>query len=354
MNDITKITNDLMSNARQSAAIFTQLDQQQIDRIVRAVYKAGFDHRVELAKMAHEETGMGVWQHKVIKNVLATQLVYEDIKNEKTVGIISENQSTGITEIAQPLGPILAIIPVTNPTSTVLFKILIALKTRNPIIISAHRNAINSCSKAAEICYEAALGEDAPEECIQWIRQPSRPLTQSLMHNENLALILATGGMGLVKSAYSSGTPAIGVGAGNVPVYIEDSADIPFAVNEILTSKTFDNGTICASEQAIVMDKKIANQVKAEFIKQQAYLLSTAEKEMVEKIAFDTETMTMSAAVVGKSAQHIASLAGIQVPKDTRLLIAELDGVGDDYPLSSEILAPILAMNEVDSFAPPP
>jgi acetaldehyde dehydrogenase/alcohol dehydrogenase len=266
--------NELLDRAQLASAEFHQYKQEQTDRIVEAVFKAGFSNRVKLAKMAQEETGMGVWEHKVIKNVLATQLVYESIKNEKTVGVISSDSLTGITEIAQPLGPVLAIIPVTNPTSTVMFKILICLKSRNPILISPHRGAIKSCTETVRICYEAALEAGAPEDCIQMVYGGKREFTQLLMAHPKVALILATGGTGMVKAAYSSGNPALGVGPGNVPVFIDESADIPFAVSSIISSKTFDNGTICASEQAIVVVNTIESQVKDEFEKQHCYFLN--------------------------------------------------------------------------------
>jgi acetaldehyde dehydrogenase/alcohol dehydrogenase len=269
--------------------------------------------------------------------------VYESIKNEKTVGVISDNPITGITEIAQPLGPIFAVTPVTNPTSTAMYKILICLKTRNPIIISAHRGAAKSTSEAARICYEAALAAGAPEDCIQMIPAGSRDFTQMVMGHPNVALILATGGTGLVKAAYSSGNPAIGVGPGNVPVFIDESADLPFAVESIITSKTFDNGTICASEQSVVVEKKLAQQVKDEFVRQNGYFLSPDEIKKVEKVAVIAESMTMSPFIVGQSAKTIAEKAGITVPEGTVLLLAELDGVGKNYPLSHEVLAPILA-----------
>ncbi|MBN2355221.1 aldehyde dehydrogenase family protein, partial [candidate division KSB1 bacterium] len=274
----------IMKNASMAAGVFSQLDQAHTDWIVRAVYEAGFNQRIRLAKMAAEETGIGKWQDKVLKNTLATQFVYEDIKSLSTVGIISEDEERGIVEIAQPLGPILAVIPVTNPTSTTLFKILIALKTRNPVIISPHRNAADCTIAAAQICYEAALNEDAPEYCIQWVKHTSREETQQLMSHRSLALILATGGGGLVRAAYSSGTPAIGVGAGNVPVFIEKTADVPFAVQQIILSKTFDNGTICCSEQAVVVEASLAEQVTTEFKKQNAYFLSSEQVSKVEAI----------------------------------------------------------------------
>lgn len=344
------LIDDIMEKAAMAAAVFHSLDQAHTDRIVRAVYEAGFNNRVKLAKMAHEETGIGRWQDKVIKNVVATQLVYEDIRDLKTVGIISEDRERGIAEIAQPVGPILAIIPVTNPTSTVMFKILSALKTRNPIIICPSKKAVNCCAEAARICYDAALREEAPEDCIQWLTQVTREQTQALMGHEKLAMILATGGGGLVRSAYSSGTPAVGVGAGNVPVYIEKSADIPFAVEQILLSKTFDNGTICASEQALVVEDELAEAVRAEMQRQGGYFLSREEIPLLEKIAWDREKLSMNADIVGKPAAEIAARAGLSVPADVRLLLAPLQGVGPESPLSGEVLAPILAFYTAKNF----
>jgi acetaldehyde dehydrogenase/alcohol dehydrogenase len=333
----------LVSRAIFAAAEFQQFNQKQTDKVVEAVYKAGLNARISLAKMAVEETGMGIWEHKVWKNVIGTQLVYESIKNEKTVGIISDDPVTGITEIAQPLGPIFAVTPVTNPTSTAMYKILIALKTRNPIIISAHRGAAKCTAEAARICYEAALAAGAPEDCIQVIPSGSRDFTQMVMAHPKIALILATGGTGLVKAAYSSGNPAIGVGPGNVPVFIDESADIPFAVSNILSSKTFDNGTICASEQSIVVIDKIEQKVREEFERQQCYFLKPDEIKKVEKIALVEETMTMNPMVVGQSVDTIAQKAGITVPEGTKILLAKLSGVGKGFPLSHEVLAPILA-----------
>ncbi|MEI7724013.1 MAG: aldehyde dehydrogenase family protein [Bacteroidota bacterium] len=342
--------NEILDKAQLAAAEFQQYDQAQTDRIVEAVFKAGFNNRVKLAKMAQEETGMGKWEHKVIKNVLGTQLVYESIRNEKTVGVISSDPKTGITEIAQPLGPILAVIPVTNPTSTTMFKILICLKSRNPIIISAHRGASKSCSETVRICYEAALEAGAPEDCIQMISSGSRDFTQMIMAHPKVALILATGGTGLVKAAYSSGNPAIGVGPGNVPVFIDESADIPFAVANIISSKTFDNGTICASEQAIVVMESIEKQVREEFERQHCYFLDAEETKKVEKIAIVAETNSMSPFIVGQPVSVIAAKAGITVPEDTRILLAKLEGIGKEYPLSVEVLAPILAFYAANDY----
>lgn len=340
---------EIMQRATAAAGIFSQYDQQQTDRIVESVYRAGFAARVRLARFAQEETGIGRWDHKVIKNVVATQFVYEDIRDLKTVGVIREDTDSGILEIAQPVGPILAIIPATNPTSTVMFKVLSALKTRNPVIVSPSRRATACTVEAARICYEAALDAGAPEDCVQWLADVSREQTQALMAHPGLALILATGATGLVHSAYSSGTPTLGVGPGNVPVFIDRSADVPFAVNEICASKLFDNGTICASEQAIVVERALADDVMAAFRQHGAYFLNPAESRQLEALVLDTSGH-MSADIVGRPATDIARRAGLAVPPDTTLLIAPLDGVGDDYPLSREILAPILAFYAVEGF----
>ncbi|MEI6764625.1 MAG: aldehyde dehydrogenase family protein [Bacteroidota bacterium] len=341
---------EVIQYATMAAAEYSQFTQEQTDRIVKSVFEAAFNNRVKLAKMAHEETGIGIWEHKVVKNVVASQLVYEDIKDLKTVGIISDDVESGIVEIAQPMGPILAIIPVTNPTSTVIFKVLISLKSRNPVIICPSKKAIDCCSETARICYEAALKAGAPEGCIQWLTTVTREQTQELMSHKGLSLILATGGSGLVKSAYSSGTPTIGVGAGNVPVFIERSADIPFSVAQIFMSKTFDNGTICASEQAIVVEKEIADTVIAEFKARKAYFLNDQEIVLLNNLAINSTTLLMNPDIVGRSAYDIAQKAGINAPADVALLIAPLTAVGDEYPLSSEVLAPILAFYVVESF----
>lgn len=351
MAEVSRLVDDTLNNACEAAAVFTQFTQEQVDRIVKAVYEVALSNRVRLAKMAAEETGLGKWQDKVHKNVLASLYVYENMKNMKTVGIISDDPVSGITEIAQPIGPVLAIIPVTNPTSTVIFKMLISLKTRNPIIISAHHRASKCCRETVRLCYEAALKNDAPENCIQFFERGSREDTKALMSDKRLSLILATGGESVVKAAYSSGTPALGVGAGNVPVFIERSAEIPFAVEQIFLSKTFDNGTVCASEQALVVEKEVSSAVRAELLKRKAYFLNPAEITALEKCAYDSEKRVMNADVIGQPVSKIAEMAGLKdVPKDASLLVAGLGGIGDGHPLSSEILAPILAYYEADSF----
>jgi acetaldehyde dehydrogenase / alcohol dehydrogenase len=350
MSETTERVRQVMAKAKAAAGIFSQFDQAQTDRVVRAVYEAAFAARVRLAKMAQEETGIGIWEHKVVKNVVASQFVYEDIRDLKTVGVVSEDARTGITEIAQPLGPIFGIIPVTNPTSTTIFKTLIALKTRNPLILSPPPRAAKSVMEAAKVCYEAALQADAPEDCVQWAADWSRAELADLMGHADLALVLATGGGAMVKAAYSSGKPAIGVGPGNVPVYIERSADIPHAVDAIMVSKTFDNGTVCASEQAIVVERENAPEIRQQFEKQRAYFLPPAEVVKVGAIALDPATGVMSPGIVGKPVAFLAKLAGISVPAETRLLIAPLEGVGREYPLSAEVLAPVIAWYEAADF----
>jgi acetaldehyde dehydrogenase/alcohol dehydrogenase len=332
----------LIEKARIAAAVFQQLNQKETDKVVEAVFRAAFNARISLAKMAAEETGIGVFEHKVIKNTVASQMVYESIRHMQTVGIISDDPVTGITEIAQPLGPILAVIPITNPTATILYKALICLKSRNPVIFSVHRNGGNCGKEAVRICYEAALKAGAPDDCLQIVPEHSRELTQALMTHPGIALILATGGTGLVRAAYSSGNPAIGVGPGNVPVLIDISADIPFAVENILLSKTFDNGTICASEQSIIVEEAIAKKVLAEFARQGAYILDAEETRKLERAVIDPSNGQMNGAIVGKSVGFISALAGISVPPNTSVLIAPMNGIGRNYPLSGEVLAPVL------------
>jgi acetaldehyde dehydrogenase/alcohol dehydrogenase len=336
----------VMNRASAAATAFYELDQERTDRIVEAVFQAGFDNRIRLARAACDETRLGVWKDKVIKNVIATLFVYEDIRTMKTVGVISEDEAGGIVEIAQPIGPIFAVTPVTNPTSTVLFKILISLKSRNPIIIRPHGAARKCSIEAARICYEAALAAGAPEHCIQWIARSTEEETLALMSHKKTAMVLATGSTALVRAAYRSGNPAIGIGPGNVPVFIGKSADVPFTVEQIFLSKTFDNGTICASEQALVVRQCHVLEVKRLLKERKAYFLSKDEIARLEKVAFNVEHKTMRPEVIGQPAPVIARMANIEVPEDTTLLIAELTEVGLQSPLSLEILAPILAFYE--------
>jgi acetaldehyde dehydrogenase/alcohol dehydrogenase len=333
----------LLENATAAAAAFRQLDQEATDRIVRAVYLRALDERIVLARMAAEETALGDWRDKVLKNVIATQLVYEDIKDQRTVGVIASDPCGGLVEVAQPIGPVLGFVPVTNPSATTIFKILIALKTRNPLIISPPQAARRTCVAAAECCYEAALAAGAPEHAIQWLVKPSPRILDELMADRRLALILATGTTRLVQKALQTGRPVLGVGPGNVPAYIGASADIRFAVESILESKLLDNGTVCASEQAVVVKEKVAAAVITAFEAAGGYFLDAAQAEAVGRIAFDRERGTMTAGVVGQPAARIAESAGFTVPAGTRVLLARLDAVGPQQPLSAEILAPILA-----------
>lgn len=339
---------EVMQNAVDAANMFLTFDQEQVDKIVKAVYTVGFNNRIHLAKMARDETYLGKWKDKVTKNIIATHFVYQDIKDLQTVGILSHDGEDGITEIANPVGPIFAITPVTNPTSTALFKILISLKTRNPIIISPHGAARKSTIEAAKICYDTALRAGAPEHCIQWIKRSTKEQAIELMGHKRTALVLATGSTGLVKAANRSGNPSIGVGPGNVPVFFGKTADIEFSVDQIIRSKTFDNGTVCASEQALVLQKYNAEKVMEEFKKKKAYFLSEDEIARLEPVAFNNANKVMNVSVIGQSAFDIAKMAKIDVPEDTTILIAKLEKVGIDSPLSLEILAPILALYIVE------
>ncbi|WP_163582640.1 bifunctional acetaldehyde-CoA/alcohol dehydrogenase [Gracilibacillus saliphilus] len=327
-----------------------QLNQEEINHIVKEMALAGLDAHMTLAKMAVEETNRGIYEDKIIKNIFATEYIYHNIKYDKTVGIMNENQHDGVVEIAEPIGVIAGVTPVTNPTSTTMFKILIAIKTANPIIFAFHPSAQKSSAEAANILYQAAMKAGAPKHCIQWIEQPSIEATQALMKHEDIALILATGGAGMVKSAYSSGKPALGVGPGNVPCYFEKTTDIKRAVNDLILSKTFDNGMICASEQAVIIDQAIYQKVQQEMLNNHCYLLNKEEKKKLEKLAINEKTCAVNADIVGKSPVEIAKKAGINVPADTKILVAELKTVGPDEPLSREKLSPILASYQVKNY----
>jgi len=344
--DIDKIVADAVN----AAEAFRDYTQEQTDRIVDAVFKAGFNNRVRLAKMTYDETKLGKWEDKVIKNVIATQYVYQDIKDMKTVGVISEDREQGVVEVAAPVGPIFAVTPITNPSSTVLFKILIAMKSRNPIIIRPHGSARKCSVEACRLLYDAALEAGAPEKCVQWIKTTTRDEVLELMSHHRISLILATGSVELVRAAQKSGNPAIGIGPGNVPVYIGRSADIPFAVEQIVLSKTFDYGTVCASEQAAVVNSDNVDEIIHEFKKHKAYFLSQDEVKSLEPVAFNNETKVMKVEVIGQSAATIAEMAGFKVPPDTSILIAPLEEVGIQSPLSLEILAPILAFYVAETF----
>lgn len=340
----------VMARASAAANAFRRLTQEETDRIVAAVYRAGFNHRVRLAVQARDETGLGRWEDKVIKNVIATRYVYRDIKDVRTVGVVSEDKDQDVVEIAEPLGPIFAITPITNPTSTVLFKILIAMKSRNPIVIRPHGAAAKCSVEAARICAQAAAEAGAPDHAVQWIRRSTKEEALELMAHRKTAMILATGSVSLVRSAAKSGNPSIGIGPGNVPVYVGKSADVPFAVEQIVFSKTFDYGTVCASEQAVVANRSNADAILAEFRRRKAHLLSPGEIRKLGFVAFSADQRVMRVDVIGQPAPKIARMAGFEVPDDTSLLLAPLDSVGPEAPLSMEVLAPILAFYVADDF----
>ncbi len=347
--EVAKMIDELVVKGQKALKEFQGFTQEMIDSIVKEMALAGLDQHMPLAKLAVEETGRGVFEDKMIKNIFATEYVYNNIKNNKTVGIIDDNQYEGVYTIADPVGVVAGVTPVTNPTSTTMFKSLIAIKTRNPIIFAFHPSAQKCSSEAARVVRDAAIKAGAPENCIQWVEKPSVAATQALMKHPGISLILATGGPGMVKSAYSSGKPALGVGAGNVPCYIEKSAKIKRAVNDLILSKTFDNGMICASEQAVIIDKEIYNEVKKELISNKCYFLNDAEKKKVEALVINENTCAVNPAIVGMPAAKIAQLAGVEVPEDTKILIAELKTVGPESPLSREKLSPVLACFKVNS-----
>ena len=334
---------DAMKQAQREFATFTQ---EQVDKIFFAAAVAANKQRIPLAKMAVEETGMGVAEDKVIKNHYAAEYIYNAYKNTKTCGVIEEDKAFGIKKIAEPIGLIAAVIPTTNPTSTAIFKTLIALKTRNAIIISPHPRAKASTIAAAKIVLEAAVAAGAPEGIIGWIDVPSLELTNEVMKNADI--ILATGGPGMVKAAYSSGKPALGVGAGNTPVIIDDTADIKMAVSSIIHSKTFDNGMICASEQSVTVMEGVYKEVKKEFELRGCYFLKPAEIEKVRKTILINGAL--NAKIVGQSAYTIAKLAGVDVPESTKIIIGEVESVDISEEFAHEKLSPVLAMYKAKTF----
>ncbi|TWE09063.1 acetaldehyde dehydrogenase/alcohol dehydrogenase [Neobacillus bataviensis] len=348
---VAEAINMLANNAEKALGELRCYTQEMIDKIVKEMALTALENHKQLAKLAVTETRRGVYEDKVFKNMFATEFIYNNIRDMKTVGVISEDENEGMVEIAEPVGVIAGVIPITNPTSTVIFKSLISLKTRNPIIFAFPQYGKKCCTETAKILKAAAMRAGAPKNCIQWIEEPSHEAFQALMRHPKISLILATGGPNLVKAAYSSGKPALGVGAGNVPCYIEKTANIKRAVNDVILSKTFDNGMICASEQALIIDQEIYNDVKQEFISNNCYFLSVDERKMVEKAVIFEKTVSINNLIVGLPAAMIAKLAGIKVPENTKILIAELEGVGPNEPLSCEKLSPILACYKVNSFA---
>ncbi|WGE32352.1 bifunctional acetaldehyde-CoA/alcohol dehydrogenase [Actinobacillus genomosp. 2] len=349
--------NELVENGLKALEEFRQLNQEQVDYIVAKASVAALDKHGILAMHAYEETGRGVFEDKATKNLFACEYVVNNMRHLKTAGVISEDDVTGITEIADPVGVVCGITPTTNPTSTTIFKALIALKTRNPIVFAFHPSAQQSSAHAAQVVYDAAVAAGAPKNCVQWIKTPSMEGTSALMKHPGIATILATGGNAMVEAAYSCGKPALGVGAGNVPAYVEKTAKLEQAVYDIVMSKSFDNGMICASEQAAIVDKEIY----ADFVKEMqsygVYLVNKKEKALLEKFIFGVDKAKdencagakLNAAVVGKPAAWIAKQAGFSVPEKTNILLAECAFVGEGEPLTREKLSPVLALLKSNS-----
>lgn len=332
----------LVAKAKAAQEIYRTFGQEEVDSIVKQIAETCAANAERLAKMAVEETGFGVWQDKVLKNQLGSTITWNYIKDMKTVGILSEDPAKGLMEVAVPVGVVAALIPSTNPTSTVMYKTLISLKSGNAIIISPHPNAKNCILETYKIIQQAAKAAGAPDGIVQCITLPTMEGTDALLKHRDIGIILATGGEAMVRAAYSSGNPALGVGPGNGPSYIEKSANIALAVKRIFDSKTFDNGTICASEQSIVTEACIKDQVIAEVKKQGGYFLSPEETEKVGRFIMRANG-TMNPKIVGRSAQVIAEMAGIQIPAGTRILVSPQTSVGKDNPYSREKLCPILA-----------
>lgn len=345
---VDEMINRLVDNAQQALASYMSMTQEQVDKIVHEMALAGLDDHMRLARLAVEETGRGVYEDKIIKNIFATEYIWHSIKYQKTVGVVDDNDMEGYVEVAEPVGVVAGVTPVTNPTSTTLFKALICTKTRNPIIFAFHPSAQKCSAEAARVVRDAAIKAGAPEHCIQWIETPSIDATAKLMNHPGVSLILATGGSGMVRSAYSAGKPALGVGPGNVPCYIDKTADVERACTDLMLSKTFDNGMICASEQAVIVDKEIQQKFEAYMKKNACYFLNEEETKKVSDYVINPQKQAVNPDVVGKPAAWIAKQAGVTVPDNTKILLARLADVGPEYPLSREKLSPVLAYYVVE------
>jgi acetaldehyde dehydrogenase/alcohol dehydrogenase len=339
----------LVSQARTAAAVFSQYTQSDVDRIVKPMVLAGLEQAYRLAQLAVEETKLGVLEDKTIKNMVATEFVYNYVRDRRTVGVINEYPDRGMLEVAEPIGVIFSVTPVTNPTSTVLFKCIMAIKTRNALIFGPHPKAWRCCREAMRTMYGAAVRHGAPEGVFTCLEEPTIDDNVYLMHHRDVRLIDATGGPGAVKAAYSSGKPALGVGPGNTPVYLEKTADVEMAVVDIITSKTFDNGTICASEQTVVIDDEVYDRVLAEFAALGAHVCGDSEVKLLSHALIDPETGYARPMAIGQKATDIARVVGLRVKPETKLLIAPIRGVGRDYPLSVEKLFPVLAVYRAKS-----
>ena len=349
---VEKMIDDLVKRAKIASQEYLKLDQKTVDNITKAMSMAGLEHHMELAKMAVDETGRGIYEDKITKNMFATEYIYHSIKHEKTVGIIKENEEEGYVEIAEPVGIIAGVTPVTNPTSTTMFKSIISAKTRNVIIFGFHPSAQKCSSKAAEILRDAAVKAGAPKDCILWIEEPSILATRLLMNHPGVNLILATGGTGMVKSAYSCGKPALGVGPGNVPCYIDKTAKLRTSVNDLVLSKAFDNGMICASEQAVLVDRDIYEEFEKLMKEDGCYFVSPEEKNKLQESMFEkTEEYgyKLKSHVPGQSPYTIAKEAGFEVPEDTKVLVVYEEGIGSEYPFSKEKLSPVLTYYIVEN-----
>ena len=345
--DVNAMIDQLVANAQKALEEYMKLAKEQVDKIVHAMALAGLDNHMPLAKLAYEETGRGVMEDKIIKNMFASEYIWHDIKYAKTVGIVDENDMEGYVEVAEPVGVVAGVTPVTNPTSTTIFKSMICAKSRDPIIFGFHPSAQKCSAEAAKIVRDAAIAAGAPENCIQWIEAPSIEATNALMNHPGVALVLATGGAGMVKAAYSTGKPALGVGPGNVPCYIEKSANLERACTDLMLSKTFDNGMICASEQAVIVDECLADDFERIMKENNCYFLNKEETKKVSDYVINPQKQAVNSAVVGKPASWIAEQAGVKVPDKTKILIALLPDVGPEYPLSREKLSPVLAYFKV-------
>jgi len=339
----------LVSQARVAAAVFTQFSQEDVDRIVKAIVLAGLEQAQYLARLAVEETKLGVMEDKVIKNMVATEFAYDYVKDKRTVGIIREFPERNLVEVAEPIGVIFSVVPITNPTSTVLFKCIMAIKTRNAVIFGPHPKAWRCGFEAVKIMYEAALKHGAPEGVFTCLESPTIQDNAYLMKHKDVSLIDATGGRGAVKAAYSSGKPALGVGPGNTPVYLERTADLNASIVDILISKTFDNGTICASEQTLVIDDEIYDAALKKFSDLGAHVCNEKETKLLERSVIDPQTGCMQPMAVGQKASDIASFIGLSIEPNTKLLVAPIQGVGPEYPLSVEKLFPVLAVYRAKS-----
>jgi len=349
--DTVDALNNLLDRVKKAQEEYSKFSQEDVDRIFKAAATAADKMRIPLARMAVEDTGMGVLEDKIIKNHFASEYIYNKHKDAKTCGVISVDKENGIKTVAEPLGILAGIIPTTNPTSTAIFKSLIALKTRNAIVFSPHPRATKSTIEAAKVVLEAAVEAGAPKDIIGWIDTPSMELSDALLHHPNISCILATGGPGMVKAAYSSGKPALGVGPGNTAAVIDETADIKMAVSSILMSKTFDNGMICASEQSVIVVEDIYEEVKKEFIYRGAYLVKKEdEKKMIELPFIDPQRGTAHPLIVGQSAHKIAELSGFSIPEDSKILLCERPKLDWADPFSREKLSPILTMYKAKNF----